>query len=325
MSSFQKAEPVVSSFFALFYGLPGSGKTFTALQVAEGLAERRGKRIAFIDTEGGTRPYRKRRPVDVHPEPFDFDVLETRSVAQSIGAIESLDPKKHGVLVIDSISHIWDACQAAVSARTRSNTIRLQDWAKVKAPMRQIFRWAATTPIDVIFCGRQKTVFEEGPDGSLKKVGHTVRSESETGHEPDVILHFEANIDEKTKETHWVAWGEKDRWGLLAGKHVVDPSFDDFSGYLDLLGIGNKTPAPSAHSDDDLASDVASIVTSEEIEQKSEQLLAVFDKSIAEAENLEQLQSILPQIKAHSEAGDFTGPHLATLRKLFNTKQESFQ
>jgi hypothetical protein len=65
------------------YGAPGSGKTFSALLIAEGLAKLSGKRIAYVDTDRGTDFYCKAVPGRrVHPEAFDFDALYSQSITQ---------------------------------------------------------------------------------------------------------------------------------------------------------------------------------------------------------------------------------------------------
>ena len=73
---FTKAVPRQAYLKALFYGSKGSGKTFTALLMAEGLAAKRNGRVAFVDSEfmgGGSDFYAQKLPRQTHPEPFDFD------------------------------------------------------------------------------------------------------------------------------------------------------------------------------------------------------------------------------------------------------------
>jgi KaiC/GvpD/RAD55 family RecA-like ATPase len=112
MGKFVKAKSEQAYFKAAKYGKPGSGKTFTALLWAEGLAAREGKRIAYIDTERGSEFYAMDIPERaVHPKAFDFDRLITRSLMETIEAVESLDTKIYGVLVIDSITHLWEAAR----------------------------------------------------------------------------------------------------------------------------------------------------------------------------------------------------------------------
>jgi hypothetical protein len=54
MTTFQKPQSLKAALKMALYGPAGSGKTFTALLLAEGLARHTGKRVAYCDTEYGT-------------------------------------------------------------------------------------------------------------------------------------------------------------------------------------------------------------------------------------------------------------------------------
>jgi KaiC/GvpD/RAD55 family RecA-like ATPase len=119
---FQKAKSEQAYFKAALYGKAGTGKTLTSLLWAEGLAARDKKRVAYIDTERGTEFYAmdiaQRK---VHPKAFDFDRLITRSIMETVEAVESIDPAEHSVVVIDSITHLWEAARAAYTGKLMSN------------------------------------------------------------------------------------------------------------------------------------------------------------------------------------------------------------
>src|SRR5271154_3368344 len=118
MSAFQKPTSLKSALKLALYGPAGSGKTFTALRLAEGLARESGRRVAVLDTEQGTAFYSQAVPKRrCHPEAFDFDVLHSRSVTEALAAVHNLDPAEHGVVVVASISHIWDACRNAYTGK----------------------------------------------------------------------------------------------------------------------------------------------------------------------------------------------------------------
>jgi KaiC/GvpD/RAD55 family RecA-like ATPase len=124
---FHKPRAQKAALKMALYGPAGSGKTFTALLLAEGLAGHTGKRVAYVDTEYGTAFYGQ--PVAeraTHPQAFDFDVLYTRSITQVLEAVRGLEARTHGVLVIDSISHLWDAAIAAYRGKkTKADTVPL--------------------------------------------------------------------------------------------------------------------------------------------------------------------------------------------------------
>ena len=90
MGKFVKAKSEQAFFKVALYGKTGSGKTLTSLLWAEGLAAREGKRVAFIDTERGSEFYSIDIPErTVHPKAFDFDRLITRSLMETLEAVES--------------------------------------------------------------------------------------------------------------------------------------------------------------------------------------------------------------------------------------------
>src|SRR5437660_9575109 len=111
MAGFRKAKAEQAALKMGVYGPPGSGKTFTSLLIAEGLAKITGKRIALVDTEHGSDFYcQKVLTRQVHPEAFDFDALYTRSIMKTVSAVKTLDTEQYGVVIIDSVTHLWQAC-----------------------------------------------------------------------------------------------------------------------------------------------------------------------------------------------------------------------
>lgn len=94
----------VRSLLIALAGSSGSGKTFSALRIATGLVEGTGKRIRFIDTEGGRGLH--------YRDQFDYDYAELQApfrpqaYQDAIAAAEN-DPAT-GVIVVDSLSHEWE-------------------------------------------------------------------------------------------------------------------------------------------------------------------------------------------------------------------------
>src|SRR4249920_1056748 len=192
MTAFQKPQPLKAALKMALYGPAGSGKSFTALLLAEGLAQMaQGKRVAFVDTEQGTAFYNQEVPGrQHHPKAFDFDVLHSRSITEVLAALRTIDPAKHGVVVIDSISHLWDSCKNAYSGKTtRQGSIPFHAWGAIKKPYRDLMHMLLTAPYHVLICGRQAVEYaEDEATGELAGVGYRLRAEGETGYEPDVLL-----------------------------------------------------------------------------------------------------------------------------------------
>ncbi len=196
MTTFTKPQSLKAALKMALYGPAGSGKTFTSLLIAEGLAAHGGKRVAVIDTEQGTAFYGQEVPErEAHPQAFDFDVLHTRSITEVLAALKALDPQRHGAVVIDSISHLWDACKAAYAGRVnRNGSIPFQAWTAIKRPYKELMHWLLTSPVHVLICGRQGVDYaEDDATGELKNAGYKMRAEGETAYEPDVLLRLEAH------------------------------------------------------------------------------------------------------------------------------------
>lgn len=223
MSGFRKKTNTKAALKIGIYGPPGSGKTFTSLLCMEGLAKASGKRFAFVDTEKGTDFYASHVPArSVHPEAFDFDALETRSITEVLTEVRKLNPETHCGVVFDSITHLWEAAQAAFSGkRTSQGGIPIEAWARVKKPYKELISWILSTPLHVIICGRQGNDFDTGDDGKMVKVGVKMKAEGETAYEPDILIRMEPEKENGVSKL-W-ALGEKDRTGVISGKWIELP------------------------------------------------------------------------------------------------------
>ena len=95
--------PAVRENVPLLIGLAGgtgSGKTYSAMQLAKGIAA--DQRFAVIDTENGRASF--------YADTFDFDVAEIRAPFRPqayTDAIMAADAAGYTVIVVDSMSHEW--------------------------------------------------------------------------------------------------------------------------------------------------------------------------------------------------------------------------
>lgn len=229
MAGFRKAQAEQAALKMGIYGPPGAGKTFTSLLMAEGLAKASGTRVAYVDTEHGTDFYCKAVPSrSVHPEAFDFDAIYTRSLTDVLAAIKALDPKEHGVVVLDSITHLWEAAIAAYAGpKQRGGGIPMHAWGNIKKPYKALMAVLLSSPMHVLICGRQGVQYEmNAATEETEAVGFKMKAEGETAYEPHILIRMESIRPKKTHEIATiVAYAEKDRTGILSGRSFTNPTF----------------------------------------------------------------------------------------------------
>ncbi len=142
---FTKATAHQSRLRLALIGPAGSGKTYTALSVAQHL----GSKVAVIDTERGS--------ASKYASLFGFDVLELQSFAPQtyVQAITAADAAGYDVLVIDSLSHAWMG---------KDGALEMVDRAGKRSPSGNSFAaWRDVTPhhnamVDAILACRAHVV-----------------------------------------------------------------------------------------------------------------------------------------------------------------------
>ncbi len=322
MSGFRKAKAEQAALKLGLYGPSGSGKTFTALLLAEGLANITGKRIAFVDTERGTDFYcQDVEARKIHPKAFDFDCIYTKSITEVSDAVKGLG-LEYGVIIIDSITHIWESARLAYAGKVTSiGTIPFTAWAKIKKPYKDLINILLSSPMHVIICGRQGNEFEEDEEsGELKKVGVKMKAEGETPYEPHILLRMEAEKEGKKKESTITAFAEKDRTGILAGKTFIWPGFDNIvKPLLPLLG-NVQAVIPS---DDETSRKDAEKLTEEEQDRimESDKLKSRFMAKIALADNLVALKEV-GKLITPEEKKKMTSQAVADVREAYIEKEK---
>jgi hypothetical protein len=290
MAGFRKAKGQQAFIKMALYGPQGSGKTFSSLLLAEGLALAMGKRVAYVDTETGTDFYSHANPGrSVHPEAFDFDTLEeedgtrTRSLVAVLEALEGIDDNEYGVVVIDSITHLWEAAQEAYAGkRTRDGDLPFSAWAKIKKPYKALMRWMLGSRVHVIICGRQGNEYGVDSRGQPKVVGYKMKAEGETLYEPHVVLRLDHGL---------TAHVEKDRTGLLTGRTIDRPDFD--SVCRPLLGLLGEVQAVPDSSEEAGSRDAEAHAEREaNDESEGEKLRAHFRAQLTLAKTADDLKAI---------------------------------
>jgi len=297
---FTKANPGQGYLKMSIYGPPGSGKTFTTLQWAETLAKHNKKRVAMVDTERGSDFYAKAiKQRKVHPDAFDFDAYYSRSLLDVDKAIRGIDFKKHGVLIVDSFTHMWEAAIASYEGKMNSNdAIPMQAWSSIKRPYKALVQFLMDAPAHVFILGRQKNVFDT-TDGEFRRIGVTMACEANTPYEPQICCRMEAVQNEKdTTQTTYIALFEKDRTGVLSGRTFANPNGSIVESLLPCLGDSH-----AVSEDPDAIAERDSELLDKDKERKvakgdkSKKFLADFSAKIHSAKDLPGLALVASEIK----------------------------
>jgi len=323
LAGFRKAKAEQAALKMGLYGPPGSGKTFTSLLLAEGLGALTKKRVAYIDTERGTDFYCQAVPTRaVHPEAFDFDALYTRSLTDTLAAVRGLKTEEHGVIVLDSVTHLWEAAMAAYAGRQTSiGTIPMHAWGKIKKPYKDLMALLLSLPMHVLICGRQKTVYAEDEETEeLKATGVTMRAEGETPYEPHILIRMEALKPKKTNEiAQIIAYAEKDRTGVLSGRSFINPNFESLC--KPLLGLLGSVQAQIATGDEAAAKDAEALQEQDkERETGSAKVLREFKARIDLVKDHKALKDIGKEITPAVKA-QMLPAHVAELREHYQHRE----
>ena len=297
-SKFIKAVSKQAFFKACLYSKQGRGKTLTSLLWGEGLALRSNKRIAMVDTELGSEFYAINIPErTVHPTAFDFDRLVTRSIMETIEAVESIDPAEHSVVILDSITHLWEAALASYNGKKMANGgIPINAWSDIKKPYKKLMALLVDGNFHAIICGREGVIMEKDEDGDTEVVGTKVKAEGETGYEPHILGRLIHTTDNAGHNNVVSVFFEKDRSGILAGKTIQWPNYATIEPIVKYLTgtVQGTVGTPEANAEKDAEA------LNEESQKADRERIQLFEQirtAIQNSRSLEELKSALDLTK----------------------------
>lgn len=265
MAKFKKAVREQIWIKVLLGGASGSGKTFSALRLAKGIANKSGGKIAAIDTENGRIRY--------YANEFDFDDLQLEvpySPEKYIQAINDATDCKYNILIIDSMSHEWEYCleqHAKMSGNSYTN------WAKITPKHDAFMEKILQSPLHIICTARGKDsyILEEKNGRQVpKKVGMGFKARDNTEYNYTVTF----NIDQSTH----VAEVMKDNTHIFEGRYdiLTEKDGEALYNWANTGKIPEKKPEKTVVKSEELLEDVI-----EEIKNKTISLVgAGIDKKI---------------------------------------------
>lgn len=173
MSNIFKFNPAKREGVGLFVGIAGgtgSGKTYSALRIAKGIAG--AGKIAAIDTEG--------RRMSHYASDFQFDVadmLPKFRPERFAQAAKDAEDAGYGVLVIDSFSHEWAGEGGVLEWHDEiagdDPKKNMQGWIKPKTAHKAMISSFLQRRIPIVFCMRAEEKTGVGPGNKPIALGWT--------------------------------------------------------------------------------------------------------------------------------------------------------
>lgn len=192
-------------------GGSGTGKTYSALLMARGIAEtvtgRPGAPIGYVDTENRRAlHYKQAFPEMMH---FDFQAVDESGNVVGFGPerwIEVIDAAEAAglpVVILDSFSHAWEGVGGVLDlhATTLDRLTRGDDskkdarsqlaWAEVKPRYRRLIDRIVRAKTNIIICTRAKPVMQDFKTGKNARKTKTRRADVPWDPAADGDLMFE--------------------------------------------------------------------------------------------------------------------------------------
>lgn len=155
-------------------GISGEGKTYTAIQLAYGLANYHAEKVGFLDTENRRGSLYANILQDATPpthEPFLIgDLYAPFSPQRYIDAIMEFQKAGVEVLVIDSVTHEWEGQGGCEEIAATSNGA-MADWKKAKAEHKRFMNAMLQCNMHIIVCIRSREKMDFSNPRAPKKLG----------------------------------------------------------------------------------------------------------------------------------------------------------
>lgn len=239
-------------------GFAGGGKTFTLALIAAGLHKRIGstKPIVIFDTERSSkflRAFFAERSIPVL-------VKKSRSLKDMKDTIVRCEQGAGDILIIDSISHVWENWIEEYKAAKKITDIQFQHWGQIKPVWKRSFADPfVTSAVHILMTGRAAFTYgkETNEDTGRKELvttGVKMRVEGETAYEPDLLIEMQ-RIETMGRDGSRHVWREavvlKDRSTLTDGKTLgPNPNYESFSPVIEYL-LSDVAPHREERQGDD--------------------------------------------------------------------------
>lgn len=190
--AFKVVEAVREAVPALIalWGFSDSGKTYSALRLARGLAGQKGK-IVLIDTENRRAKFYSGlfggwSHIDLQP-PF--------TPQRYTMALDAAIRAGADAVVMDSMSHVWEGQGGVLEQADASTAKGLAKWKNPKMAYKRMTNAFFRAPVHIVFCVRAKEKFVQqgqGASATIVSAGHAPICDSRFIYEMTVAAHMES-------------------------------------------------------------------------------------------------------------------------------------
>jgi len=214
------------------FGAQGSGKTTTAALFLIGLSKtyHKGAAVAFLDTENGSDYL---IPI-FEAEGVPLLVVKSRAFRDMREALREAEAAGCCGYLVDSYTHPWQELCDTFKAKSRRKKLEFHHMDELKGLWRQWTDQFLNSPLHIFVNGRLGHEWGKDEEGELVKLGNKMKSESEAGYEPSLLIEMEgvrpANVVKGKQRSQIVHLAHvlKDRWRTLNGQTF---EFKDITDY----------------------------------------------------------------------------------------------
>lgn len=270
---------------AMLYGAAGVGKSHLAVEAAISLASAENKRAAAISMEGGLEY--------LPSKGYDFDLLATKSYADTIEAIDFLlspaGERTYGAVVVDPVTILYQIVQEAqqdiVERREMKKqeryrrvaaevTLGYREWGKVKAQMDKLATRLVNAPQHILVTAREAIEYKQS-GSNLESVGF----KAETPKSWPFLFDFVGRITADGGKRAMVV--DKDRFSQIGevGEVIHNPTATLFN-----FAAGDATAWKQIC---DVAAAAAKEADQEEAPLASDETMKKIEETVAQIERLD--------------------------------------
>lgn len=209
MAGFKRAKREQVWLKILLSGASGSGKSYSAIRLAKGIADKCGSDIAYIGTEGSRDKY--------YSSLFEYDLLQLEepfSIDKYIDAIDEAVRAGYKVLIIDSLTHEWLWLNDTHDKMPGNS---FQNWGKLKPKHRAFMDKILTCPIHIIATSRSKDEWVLETDSK----GRSVPKKVGLGSQQDKNITYEYTVSLVIEQDTHIAHADKDNTKIFDGRYDI--------------------------------------------------------------------------------------------------------